>query len=125
MVTVERKALTKVAVMVSASPPSVASPSSLTDRFTAFGTGSWMLNDSSPMLLAPPSRPVPEFSFSVPGANSTVSPSGSSTSSVSAVRRSTAILALAPDSGPVTVTLALPLFRFWKLTPRAGDPSSV
>ena len=109
----ESLALSRVAVIVSAPPPSVASPWSLTERFTALTAGSSMANDARLSVPpAPPPRPVPEFAFSVPRPMSTVSGVGSSTESDVAASVRVASVAVAPVPGPVKVTVALPLFRF-------------
>ena len=61
---------------------------------------------------APPPRPVPLLALSVPRLMSTVSPLLSVTLSVVALRVRVAVVAVAPLSGPVKVTVALPLSRF-------------
>ena len=101
----------RVAVIVRALPPSVIAPLDDTVRDTVGVAGSVMLKVARLSVpLAPPGRPVPEFTSSVPRPMSTVSPPASVSLSGVALKVSVTLVA---DSvkvnagGPVKVTVGV------------------
>ena len=93
--------------------PSVALWSPIAVATVGAVSASVMLNSARLSVPeAPPPRPVPLLALSVPRLMSTVSPLLSVTLSVVALRVRVAVVAVAPLSGPVKVTVALPLSRF-------------